>query len=580
VNSSERLEDLIRQLTCSLNELERALEGEGPVELAAARDLCREIRSDEWDRVCRAVAGLQTEVEPSRGGRLSRRLIQRYSDSTSPGEFFDAALDEVMVETGSGRAALVLYSADASANEIVALRNLTTEEHRLSRSLLETVRRSQASLRVSDVSREERFSLESSVVSPPVRSVLLTPIKVRGEVMGAVYLENNRLAGAYSEADERLMEQTAALLAVCLEACRITAREGGALVPAPKVGPLAAIVGHSPKLRASLQVAAQVTDSSATVLIEGESGTGKELVAQAIHQLSHRAAGPFVAVNCAAIPETLVESELFGHEKGAFTDARERRAGRVEQAAGGTLFLDEIGELTRPVQAKLLRFLQSWEFQRLGSAETLKADVRVVAATSRNLRKMMEERHFLDGLYYRLNVIPIPLPPLRDRREDIPLLAAHFLKRFAEPAGRPDLQFDPEVLLALEEYDFPGNVRELENLVQRLALLAKTDRIMLRDLPESMLLEKRRLLNLEKNPLRKFLRDIPRDPGEFRRRRAALLDLAQQYIDELEDAFVQKLLEQAGGNTREAARLSGLNRSAIYRSKQRQNRARDARSRR
>jgi transcriptional regulator with GAF, ATPase, and Fis domain len=538
-------------------------------QLAAARELLGEIRADELNRVRQAIGEVRADSEHSRCGRLTVNLINRYL-SSSGGGFFDGALEEIVADTGSGRAALVLFSTDGTATEILATRNFVDRDAP-SRTLLDTLRQSRASLRISDASSEERFSAESSVIRPSIRSVLLTPIKVRDEVVAAVYLENNRIAAAFTEEDQRLMEQIASVIGLCLEAShRISRAAGDALLPTSQyLGALAEIVGQSPKLRASLQVAAQVTDSLATVLIDGETGTGKELVALAIHQMSHRAAGPFVAVNCAAVPETLVESELFGHEKGAFTDAHERRVGRVELAAGGTLFLDEIAELSRPVQAKLLRFLQSKEFQRLGSTQTVKGDVRVIAATSRDLKKMMQEHLFLDGLYYRLNVVPISLPPLRERREDIPLLANHFLRRFAEPAGRPGLQFDRQVLLTLEEYDFPGNVRELENLVQRLVLLAEGDRITVSDLPESVVPEKRRVLSLDKNPLRRFLRDVPRDPGEMRARRAAILCVAQQYIDELEDAFVQKLLQQTGGNTREAARLSGLNRSAIYRSKQR-----------
>ncbi len=588
MKSLERLDNLLRHLSRSLDELQQVLAVEVPAlesggqlnpQLAAARDLLREICADEWKKICQAAAELQTEVGPSRFGRLAHTLMQHYVTTTSSAELLDAILGEVMAETKSERIALVLYASDAAESEIVAAHNfgsrdLQAEEHRLSRTLLATVRQSQKSLRLSDVSQEEQFSLESSLISRPVRSVLLAPMHVRSQVVGAVYLENHRLVGAYSEADEQFMERTAALIALFLEATHrldIIAWEGKATTPPVTArGPLADIVGQSPKLRACLQVVSQVADSSATILIEGESGTGKELIAQAIHQLSRRAANPFVAVNCAAIPETLVESELFGHEKGSFTGAHERKIGRVEQARGGTLFLDEIGELSSAVQAKLLRFLQSWEFERLGSTQTLKADVRVITATSRDLKGMMEERTFLEGLYYRLNVIPVSLPPLRERREDIPLLATHFLQRFAEAVNRPNLRFDRQVLLALEEYDFPGNVRELENLVQRLVLLSETDYITILDLPEYVLPSARRRMSLEKNPLKKFLRNIPDDAEEFRQRRAAMLQVAQRHIEELEDAFVQKLLEQTGGNIREAARLAGLNRSAIYRSKQRQ----------
>ena len=211
---------------------------------------------------------------------------------------------------------------------------------------------------------------------------------------------------------------------------------------------------------------------AATVLIEGETGTGKELVAKAIHQASPRAAGPLVAVNCAALPETLLESELFGHEKGAFTSAMNQRKGRFELADGGTIFLDEIGEVPLPMQAKLLRVLQERRFERVGGAESIEVDVRIIAATNKDLRKLSADGKFREDLYYRLNVVKIELPALRDRAEDIPLLAAHFTEKYARPGTSPR-QIAPEAMEILLRYDWPGNIRELENAIERCPALRR-----------------------------------------------------------------------------------------------------------
>ncbi len=243
------------------------------------------------------------------------------------------------------------------------------------------------------------------------------------------------------------------------------------------------IIGQSSSLRRTLDVATQAAPSSATVLILGESGTGKELLARYIHGKSARASGPFVAVNCSAIPESILEAELFGHERGSFTGAVGKRDGRFAKAKGGTLFLDEIGELTPTVQVKLLRVLQEGEYEPLGG-DTVKADVRVVAATNRDLQAEVEAGRFREDLYYRLNVIAITAPPLRTRREDIPLLVDHFLGIYCTKNARARLSVPSEVMTKLLDYTWPGNVRELENVVERAAVLCRSDSLSLADLPE------------------------------------------------------------------------------------------------
>jgi transcriptional regulator with PAS, ATPase and Fis domain len=235
-----------------------------------------------------------------------------------------------------------------------------------------------------------------------------------------------------------------------------------------------------------LALVKQVAPSDATVLIRGESGTGKELVARAIHFNSRRAAGPLVPLSCAALPEQLLESELFGHEKGAFTGAAAQRKGRFELADGGSIFLDEIGDLTPTLQVKLLRVLQERQFERLGGTRTLTVDVRILAATHRDLEQAMREGTFREDLYYRLNVVTIQIPPLRERREDIPALLDHFLRRFAEKSRREVTGITAAARDALLRYDYPGNVRELENIVERAVLLCRDRVIDLPDLPVAL----------------------------------------------------------------------------------------------
>jgi DNA-binding NtrC family response regulator len=247
------------------------------------------------------------------------------------------------------------------------------------------------------------------------------------------------------------------------------------------------LTGTSQALERVLKQARSVAATSATVLVSGENGTGKEMLARAIHQESPRAAGPFVAVSCAALPEALIESELFGHEKGAFTSATQTHKGRFELADGGTLFLDEIGDLSAAVQVKLLRVLQEREFERVGGTKTMPVDIRLIAATNRDLEKEVAQGRFRQDLFFRLNVVPLVLPPLRERPDDIPILAAHFAAKSAQKYGQPTPELDPPLVEVLLDYNWPGNVRELENLIERLVVLSNTSTLGLEFVPEKMM---------------------------------------------------------------------------------------------
>ncbi len=299
------------------------------------------------------------------------------------------------------------------------------------------------------------------------------------------------------------------------------------------------IIGGSPAMLRTLDLVSQVAPSAATVLIQGESGTGKELIANAIHHGSPRRDRPFIKVNCAALPETLLESELFGYERGAFTGAVARKEGRFELADRGTLFMDEIGDLSPATQAKLLRVLQAGEFERLGGTRTLKVDVRLVAATNADLATLVREKRFREDLFYRLNVITIQIPPLRERREDIPLLAQHFLCRFAAKNAKAITGFTEEALDLLQTYTWPGNVRELENVIERAVVLTRSSMISPADLPETLV-------------------------GSDQAARHLVISIGTP-LEEVEDRLIEETLRYTKGDKTLAAKLLGIATRTIYR---------------
>jgi DNA-binding NtrC family response regulator len=301
-----------------------------------------------------------------------------------------------------------------------------------------------------------------------------------------------------------------------------------------------AIVGTSPEMLEILRLAGEVAQTDATVLITGESGTGKELLARAIHYNSPRAGHPFVAINCATLPENLLESELFGYEKGAFTGAERRKIGRFELAAGGTLFLDEIGDMTPAVQVKLLRVLEEREFTRLGGTETLSADVRLIVATNKNLADRVEEREFRDDLYYRINVFPIRLPALRERPQDILSLARHFLRDLSERTGKLVTEIEPEARRLLLQFDWPGNVRELKNVLERAVILTQATSI-----------------GVEHLPSRVHQGYAPTSTSPFS------LPPGGLDMQDIERMLLVQALEQSRQNKSEAARLLGLSRATF-----------------
>jgi two-component system nitrogen regulation response regulator GlnG len=323
------------------------------------------------------------------------------------------------------------------------------------------------------------------------------------------------------------------------------------------------LIGRSPAMQDVYRIIARVVANDLTVLISGESGTGKELVARAVHDLGPRRHAPFLAINMAAIPRELIEAELFGHERGAFTGAQARAAGRFEQAAGGTLFLDEIGDMPMEAQTRLLRVLQSGEFTTVGGARTIRADVRILAATNRDLAQFVAQGRFREDLFYRLNVVPIALPALRERRQDIGLLARYFLDQAAQQ-GLPRKQLDDAAMALLEAYDWPGNVRELENTMRRIAVLGR-DEVIGADGVQEML-----------GSAAAVSATMLADPGiaaavrarldRLGREEPAVLDdgtLYDRIIGEVERPLIEAVLARHGGNQLRAARALGINRNTL-----------------
>ncbi|MHB8522010.1 MAG: sigma-54-dependent transcriptional regulator [Limisphaerales bacterium] len=301
------------------------------------------------------------------------------------------------------------------------------------------------------------------------------------------------------------------------------------------------VIGLSPAMQEVLEIVTQVAPTRATVLIQGESGTGKELIAKAIHQLSPRARQAMVTVHCAALAPTLLESELFGHEKGAFTGAHERRVGRFEQAQGGTLFLDEIGEIDASIQVKLLRFLGERTFERVGSNKTLTADIRLIAATNKNLEDLVKAGTFREDLFFRLRVMEIQLPPLRERTEDLPLLARNAVQEFAQENGKPVRDFTPEASDAILSYRWPGNVRELRTAIEHAVVLCRGERIALRDLPAAT-------------------RTAASEPDA-----GPLLSQNDLTVREAEKQLIIRALKEARGNRTAAAKKIGISRRTLHR---------------
>jgi Nif-specific regulatory protein len=368
------------------------------------------------------------------------------------------------------------------------------------------------------------------------REIIAAPLRYRGEIIGVVEVLNRRPPGQFTEPDLDILQLFANLAAISVSNAQrhegLKRENRGLREVARHDEP---IIGHSPAWQAVATLVERVAGTDATVLLLGETGTGKELTARAIHTLSPRQRRPFIAINCAALPETLLESELFGYEAGAFTGAVAQKLGRFELAEGGTLFLDEIGDLSLSTQVKLLRVLQEREFLRVGGVKTIACDVRIIAATNRPLKKAMEQGAFRNDLYYRINVFPIHLPPLRERPEDVTLLIEHFVGLTAQELGRPKPAVTADALALLQVYSWPGNIRELRNVVERAVLLCDGDTITPGQLPKEI-------------------------TGEVQ---APVAAEASSSLEDYEKAMIVKALREHDWNQSHAAQALGLSRDNL-----------------
>jgi transcriptional regulator with GAF, ATPase, and Fis domain len=409
---------------------------------------------------------------------------------------------------------------------------------RVSRTLLKKITTERAGLLLDNIKRSS-LGQAASLQSAGVKSALCVPLLLAGKVRGVIYLDTRSPENPFDTDHLQLVAAVASLISLAWENVRHLdkLREENKYLQ-EEINLNHELVGDSPRMRAVYELIRRVAATDSTVLIQGESGTGKELVARAVHNSSSRADGPFVAVNCAAITETLLESELFGHEKGAFTGAVAQKKGKVELANEGTLFLDEIGEFAVALQAKLLRVLQEREFERVGGTRPMKIDIRFVAATNRGLLQAVEAGTFRRDLYHRLNVVSLTLPALRERTEDIPLLADYFVAKASRKCRMRPKPISQEARACLLSYDWPGNVRELEHAMERALVLGSSDRILPEDLPAEI---------------------FESASGE------ASSSNFQSVVKEQKKQVVQKAMQQSNGNYIEAAKLLGIHPNSLLR---------------
>jgi Nif-specific regulatory protein len=452
-------------------------------------------------------------------------------------------LDLIFEVVPAGRGAILL--AEGAGQEFSCLYARTRQAGqpqlvRVSRTIVRQVMQENVAILGVDIAASGTLGKVESLAASEVRSLLCVPLSVFQRTIGCIYLDSTNATNRFHEDHLQLMAAIAGISAVALDnARRLQWLEQENQRLTTEVRQEQSLVGEGARMKEIFQFLARVAPSESTVLIEGESGTGKELAARALHRNSHRGNKAFVAINCAAIPETLLESELFGHERGAFTGAATQKKGRLEVADGGVLFLDEIGELAPALQVKLLRVLQEREFERVGGTHPIKIDVRLVAATNRDLNEAVRRGEFRQDLYYRLAVMRLTMPPLRERKEDIPMLARHFLQKYAKRCKVKAKPVSREAMAALVNYEWPGNVRELENAIERALVMGSSDMLLLEDLPESLV-----------------ERPSPAEMHEGKYHAS---------VKELKKQLILDAVEQTGGNYVEAAGILGVHPNYLHR---------------
>ena len=443
----------------------------------------------------------------------------------------------------AGRGAILLADKEGEQFNSTFVRMRQAGEPQLvkvSRTIARQVLEQRIGILGSDVPGSEELREIESLAASQVRSLLCVPLTVFEQVIGCVYLDSDSVRNRLNEEHLQLVTAIAAISAVALDSARRLnwlEQENARLTM--EISQERSLVGDGERMKEVYQFLKRAAPTDSTVLLEGESGTGKELAARALHRNSPRANKPFVAINCSAIPETLLESDLFGHERGAFTGAASLKKGRLEVADGGVVFLDEIGELAPTLQVKLLRVLQEREFERVGGIQPIKVDIRLIAATNCNLEQAVRDGNFRQDLYYRLAVLKITMPALRDRKEDIPMLVRHFVQKHAKRCKVKARPISHEALACMKNYDWPGNVRELENAIERALVLASSDVILPEDLPESLL-------------------ERPAVPEMIE----AKYHLA---VKELKKQLILNAVEQTQGSYADAARILGVHPNYLHR---------------
>jgi transcriptional regulator with GAF, ATPase, and Fis domain len=452
-------------------------------------------------------------------------------------------LDLIFEVVPAGRGAILLSEGTGQEFNSLYARTRHPGQHqlvRVSRTIAHHVMKENVAMVGVDVAASDALREVESLAVSEVRSLLCVPLTVFDRTIGCIYVDSTTSANRFHEDHLQLMAAVAGISAVALNNARRAQwleQENQRLTM--EIRQEQNLVGEGPRMKEVFQLLARAGPTDSTVLIDGESGTGKELAARALHRNGGRSNKPFMAINCAAIPETLLEAELFGHERGAFTGAATQKKGKLEVADGGVVFLDEIGELAPALQVKLLRVLQEREFERLGGTHPIKIDVRVIAATNRDLEEAVRKGEFRQDLYYRLAVVKLTMPPLRDRREDIAMLTRHFVQKTAKRCKVKPKPVSREAMAALLNYEWPGNVRELENAVERALVMGASDAILLEDLPESLLEQQ-----------------SPEEMHEGRYHAS---------VKQLKKQLIVNAVEQARGNYVEAAAILGVHPNYLHR---------------
>lgn len=497
----------------------------------------------EPERSAEAEAGRDAVVVLDRLHAFSRKVLGDHPIE----EVLEDLMDTAIELTGADKGFLILLEGESFRVEVARNGDGTTivdAAGRISDTIVQRVVDERKPLIISDALRDERWKGAASVVNLKLCSVMCAPLLEKGDLFGLLYLGNDRVASLFEERDLEILHIFASQASLLLQNARILASlrlDNQELRKQLEGSRFGGILGSCEPMREIYRKIEKVAKTDVSVLLQGETGTGKEVLAQEIHRRSHRKSGPFVAINCGAIPESLLESELFGHARGAFTGASHTRIGKFQAANGGTLFLDEIGEMPPLLQVKILRAIQERAVTKVGETRPEAVDIRIIAATNKDLAKEIREGRFREDLYYRLNVVSLDLPPLRERGQDILVLARYFLETFAKEFGVPVKGFDPRAEHALRRHSWPGNVRELENRVKRAVVLADSALIS----PED--------LELEIDALEPTEEEV-----------GAILPL-QQAKEEFQRRYINEVLARNKGNRTKTARDLGVDPRTIFR---------------